>query len=198
MVQLKTMWIFLHFVTKFSKICIKFLVLVVLVIKMELTKRKPNRLKKYDYSKNGGYFITICTKDRKQILSKITKDKNYDIVGDGFAVPQLTKYGIIVDKYINLINTKYPMIKVDKYVIMPNHIHLLLIIESDGTANPSPTIGSIIGWFKYSITKYIDESTNIFQRSFHDHIIRNKNDYLKIWEYIDNNPLKWELDCYYK
>ncbi|MBE5813444.1 MAG: transposase [Clostridiales bacterium] len=165
---------------------------------MELTKRKPNRLKKYDYSKNGGYFITICTKDRKQILSKITKDKNYDIVGDGFAVPQLTKYGIIVDKYINLINTKYPMIKVDKYVIMPNHIHLLLIIESDGTANPSPTIGSIIGWFKYSITKYIDESTNIFQRSFHDHIIRNKNDYLKIWEYIDNNPLKWELDCYYK
>jgi REP element-mobilizing transposase RayT len=160
---------------------------------MGLAKRKANRLKEYAYSKNGAYLVTICTKDKTHILSKIVGS-----VGDGFAVPQLSKYGIIVDKYINLINQKYSMIKVNKYVIMPNHIHLILVVEKNGTVNPSPTLSSVIGWFKYVVIKEINEPVNIFQRSFHDHIVRNENDYLKIWEYINNNPLKWELDCYYK
>ncbi len=95
---------------------------------MELPKRKPTRLKEYDYSSPGAYFVTICTKDRKQLLSKF-------IVGDGVLdVPQnvLTRYGKIADKYISQMSHFYDNISVDNYVIMPNHIHLLIqIVEND-------------------------------------------------------------------
>ncbi len=85
---------------------------------MSLPKRKKNRLQGYDYSQNGAYFITVCVQDKKRILSKI-------IVGDGLPVPHLTVYGQIVEKCIQLINQKYPEVKIEKYVIMPNHIHIL-------------------------------------------------------------------------
>ncbi|MEG1550887.1 MAG: transposase, partial [Oscillospiraceae bacterium] len=91
----------------------------------------------------------------------------------------------------------------DKYVIMPNHIHIILILNSnDGTGNPSPTIATIIGWLKYQITKQInlhDKTTGLqrFQRSYHDRIIRNEKEYQKIWEYIETNPLNWKDDCFY-
>ena len=159
-----------------------------------LPKRKPTRLKEFDYSSEGAYFITICTHNRKKILS--------DIVGEGSPLPQLTPSGQIVENLILKINQKYPCVKPDKYVIMPNHIHIILQIENGGRGNPSPTISNIIGWLKYSATKQINQmqkspETNIFQRSFHDHIIRNENDYLKIWNYIDSNPAKWESDCFF-
>lgn len=104
---------------------------------MEYPKRKPNRLRGYDYSGNGAYFITICTQNRECILSDIN-------VGDGFPVPILTNYGIISDKFINLITEKFHTIFVEKYVIMPNHIHLLLVVQNSdiaagGTGTPSPT-----------------------------------------------------------
>lgn len=88
-----------------------------------LNERKPTRLEGHDYSTPGAYFITICTKDRKHLLGKI--------VGCGdFDAPQmiLSDYGNILDKYINLMNKKYSHIKIDKYVIMPNHFHLILNI----------------------------------------------------------------------
>ena len=96
---------------------------------MDLPKRKPTRLKEYDYSTPGAYFITICTKDKKQILSRI--------VGDGVLdVPKnlLTKYGEIADKYLRQMNEFYNNISVEKYVIMPNHIHLILRILENGTS----------------------------------------------------------------
>ncbi len=159
---------------------------------MELAKRKPTRLKGYDYSRNGAYFITICTKDRKQLLSKI-------IVGDdAHIVPQnnLTKYGILCDKYINNINSKYENVTVDKYIIMPNHIHLIIFLHGTMRASsPTKNLESIVRSFKTMVTKEIGKS--IWQRSYHDHIIRDKNDYQKIWEYIDTNVLRWEKDCFY-
>ncbi len=163
----------------------------------ELPKRKENRLKNFDYSTNGAYFITICTKDRKCVLSNI-------IVGDGFPVPKLTKQGKIICDLINEIPIKYSNITVDKYVIMPNHIHVILIISNNhGTGNPSPTISNIIGWLKYTATKNANIYFNtigcqLFQRSYYDHIIRNEQDYMNIWQYIENNPLKWNEDKYYK
>lgn len=162
----------------------------------DLPKRKPNRLKNYDYSQNGLYFITICIQDKKHILSKI-------IVGDGSPVPQLTVYGQVVKKYIERLPEKFSGVRAEKYVIMPNHIHILVEIYNApfGTGDPSPTIGSVIGWFKYQTTKQINSLRNtpgecVWQRSFHDHIIRNLQDYEEIWQYIDENPLKWELDCF--
>ena len=103
-------------------------------MKNELPKRKPTRLKGYDYSTPGAYFITICVKDKKQLLSKI-------IVGDdALIVPQnhLSNCGLICDKYINNINNKYENVTVDKYVIMPNHIHLIIFLHGTMRAS-SPT-----------------------------------------------------------
>ncbi len=157
-----------------------------------LPKRKNTRLKEYDYSLPGAYFVTICTKDRQELLSHI-------IVGDdAHIVPknQLSESGQICDKYINNINTQYENVCLDKYVIMPNHIHLLITLNGTMRAS-SPTINveSIIRSFKTMVTKQIGYS--IWQRSFHDHIIRGKSDHDKIWQYIDTNVLKWELDCFY-
>ena len=104
---------------------------------------------------------------------------------------------------MNEIEIKYDNVRVDKYVIMPNHIHIILTISDVfGTGNPSPTVSNIIAWFKYTSTKLINQKYNsvgnrIFQRSFYDHIIRNENDYKEIWQYIENNPAKWLEDKYY-
>ena len=148
-------------------------------------KRKSNRLCGYDYSANGKYFLTVCTQNRVRCLSKI-------IVGDGFPVPKLTVYGTVVKDCIEKIPEKYIGVNVDKYIIMPDHIHLIISI---GTGNPSPTTGNIMGWFKYETTKQINslrkEHKRFWQRSFFDHIIRDQNDYNETWEYIDNNCLKW-------
>lgn len=160
---------------------------------MEIPKRKRTRLKDFDYSANGYYFVTVCTQNKLNILS---------FVGEGFTLPKLKKYGKIVQQNIEMINAKYPTIIPEKYVIMPNHIHLLIKIENDGRGNPSPTISNVVGWFKYFATKEINladgvSERKIFQRSFHDHIIRGESDYLKIWNYIDTNPIKWKDDCFY-
>lgn len=173
--------------------------------------RKNNRLEYFDYSSEGAYFITICTQNKACILSHIVNEFD-DIdginVGDGFPVPQLTQTGYIVQSFIEQINMKYPSVFVDKYVIMPNHIHLLIYLadtNGSGTENQtqSPTIGNIIGWLKYSVTKQVNmdsgtEKAKIFQRSYHDHIIRNEKSYKMIAEYIEKNPLVWESDCFYQ
>ena len=161
---------------------------------MELPKRKPNRLSSYDYDREGAYFITICTQDRKCMLSKIVGD-------DALGVPEnrLTDMGKIVDKYIRSGN-QMDRITVVKYVIMPNHIHVLLTVDmNSGTPRASSPTTAVIPRFVASLKRFSNQEIgeNIFQRSFHDHVIRNQQDYLKIWEYIDNNPKQWELDCFY-
>lgn len=153
---------------------------------MEKQNRKLNRLEYYDYSQNGAYFVTICTQDRKPVLGTI--------VGDGFPVPN--QIGEIAEEYIRRISEKYSEVTVDRYVIMPDHIHILLRI--DGTGNPSPTMGNVVGWYKYQVTKQVNLLRNmpgekLFQRSYYDHVIRNQQDYDEIWQYIENNPRKWVI-----
>ena len=161
----------------------------------ELPKRKPVRLHNFDYGRSGVYFITVCVEKRKNILSKI--------VGEGSPLPQLTEYGMIVDGWIKRISEKYQEVSVSTYVIMPNHIHLLLIVENDGgRGNPSPTVNNAIGWLKYHWTKDINQKQGtagekVFQRSFHDHIIRNVDDYNEIYRYVCENPRRWKLDKLY-
>ncbi len=158
----------------------------------DLPKRKPTRLKDYDYSSPCAYFITICVKDRKQILSKII------VGGDACIVPtnQLTNIGVVCDKYINNINTIYENVSLDKYVIRPNHIHLIISLYGTMKASsPTKNIENIIRSFKTMVTKEIGKS--IWQRSYNDHIVRDEKDYKKIWEYIDTNVLRWEKACFY-
>lgn len=160
---------------------------------MELPNRKPNRLPNFDYSSPGAYFITICTKDRKCIF--------WDSVGASIARPQmppLSKHGKIADHAIEQIPIHYPSISVDHYVVMPNHIHLLLQINTDRNGRPmvAPTISTVVQQLKGAITKQIGYS--VWQKLFHDHVIRGEADYKKIGEYIDTNPTKWQDDCFYK
>ena len=148
--------------------------------------RKKIRLENFDYSTEGYYFITICTANKKKILGTV--------VGEGLcALPKIvfTDIGINVEKALLFINNKYNA-KIDKYVIMPNHIHF--IIKMAG-GHGDPPLQSIIGYFKSYTTKLYKGI--LWQRSFYDHIIRDENDYLKIWNYIDTNPAKWAEDKYY-
>lgn len=159
---------------------------------MELPKRKNVRLKKYDYSSAGVYFITICTKDRKALF--------WDIVGATSGRPkkyELSEYGKLVDNAIHKIEQHYSNIKIDKYVIMPNHIHLLLSINGDIYGRPmvSPTVSRIINQMKGYVSKQAGYS--IWQKSFIDHIIRNERDYIEHYTYIENNPVRWEDDELY-
>ena len=161
---------------------------------MDLPKRKHPRLKSYDYSGSGAYFVTICTHNRQHILS--------DIVGRGLAPAeiQLSELGQIANSEILNLEKRYN-IKIDKYAIMPNHIHAIIVIKNEmAGASPRPTLSDIICTFKSLTTRKYHltcPQKSIWQKSFHDHIIRSEKDYLEIWEYIDANPQKWEEDCFY-
>jgi len=161
-------------------------------VRIDLPFRKSTRLKGYNYSTPGAYFITICTYGRQELLSEIVGD-------DAHIVPQnkLTEIGNICDKYINNINLKYENVTVDKYIIMPNHIHMIVSLHGTMWASsPTMNIKNVISSFKTMVTKEIGDS--IWQRSYHDHIIRGEKDYQKIREYIDTNVARWKDDCFYK
>lgn len=155
-------------------------------------RRKRIRLPEFDYNSVGAYFITICTKDREQILSRVS-------VGTTIGRPPtvtLTRYGVIVEEAIQQITDHYPEALIDHYVIMPNHIHIILRLDcEDGRAMLVPTISRVIQQMKGYVSKRIGHS--IWQRRFYDHVIRNEEDYRSIWEYIDNNPARWTEDEYY-
>ena len=159
---------------------------------MSQPTRRPNRLSHFDYSAPGAYFITICTQNRKCLF--------WENVGASIARPQtqrLSHYGTIVDQVIRNISAHYPAVSVDHYVVMPNHIHLLLQINTDpdGRAMPAPAISTVVQQLKGIITKRLGHC--VWQKLFHDHVVRNEQDYKKIWQYIDGNPSKWEEDCFY-
>ena len=160
---------------------------------MFYTARKRNRLMAYDYSSPGAYFITICTLNKQCFLSRIS-------VGATTGRPpkvHLTDCGNAVEQAIITIPKKYPAVVVDSYCIMPNHVHLLIRICStaDGRPMVAPTVSTIIQQMKGAAVKAAGKS--FWQKSFHDHIIRDENDYQKIWEYIEANPFKWSDDCFY-
>ena len=131
--------------------------------------------------------MTICTQDRQKILS--------EIVGDGFPVPK--PLGMLAEELLEELPVKYPAVYVDHHVIMPDHIHILLRINHD-TEHSTHALGSIIGWYKYQMTKRANTLLNapgkrLLQRSYYDHVVRCQQDYDDIWQYIENNPRKWAM-----
>ncbi len=163
---------------------------------MELPKRKPTRLKNYDYNSEGAYFITICAHNRKRLFCSAVGS-----IHESTEI-KLNRNGLIVDEYIKKLETRFDL-KINKYVVMPNHIHLLIVVERsirESTLQKRALISKAIGYLKMNASRDIHKngySDEIFQRSFHDHIIRDERDYLKIWNYIDTNPQKWKEDCFY-
>jgi REP element-mobilizing transposase RayT len=146
-----------------------------------LIQRKNLRLHDYDYGQNGCYFVTICSFNRAKIFGDIQDN-----------AVLLTPLGNIVQEEIK--NFSYNSeISVDAFVVMPNHIHLILVIDSrPERSGPFPTISEFIGLYKSRISKIIHKTGNdipIWQKSFHDRIIRNEQEYREVWQYIDENPL---------
>lgn len=187
-----------------------------------------SRLKNYDYSSNGAYFVTICTKNRKHFFGDIIDGKM-----------QLSEIGEIANDCWNQITYHFPFVQLGEFIVMPNHVHGILIIDktidftiavetqnlasqylasqyqtqrkiprsnTDETQEnkfgpQSQNLASIIRGFKIGVTKYVRNNTNVFeiwQSKFHDHIIRNENEFEIISDYIKNNPIKWQEDKYYE
>ena len=159
--------------------------------------RKQNRLPNYNYASNGAYFVTICTADRKNLF---WEQNQPFVVGEDIILPpeeiRLSSYGKIVRQAILQIPTHYENFELLQYVIMPNHIHLILhIINGSGQMISAPTLSTIIGQMKRVVSKGIGQS--VWQRSFHDHMIRDIYDYEEISKYVYENPSKWICDKLY-
>ncbi len=151
--------------------------------------RKQLRLAQHDYSAPGYYFVTICTRDKRHLFGTV-------VGADVLIGPQVihTTLGKTVEKTIARMET------VEKYVVMPNHVHIIFRITEPtdgpmGTSAPTSTIPRLVRYLKHCVTE--EHGANIWQRSYYDHIIRNEEDHRRIWEYIESNPAKWQEDRYY-
>ena len=173
----------------------------------KLPYRKSIRLKNYDYSSNGYYFVTICTQNREKLFG--------EIVGATLCGRPNNPDKLIV-KWLLELENKFKGVKIDEYIVMPNHIHFIIKRTGDHTGSTgdhtgstgdhtgSPLLRDIIGWFKTMTTneyiagvkdgRFMPFKGRLWQRNYYEHIIRNYDDYINIAEYIQNNPLKWEED----
>ncbi|MFA4910834.1 MAG: transposase [Desulfobacteria bacterium] len=166
----------------------------------DIHQRRSIRLKGYDYSQAGIYYVTICTKDRECLFGNIV---NFNM--------ELSTLGKIVEQEWHEILKRFPDVELDAFVIMPNHIHGIIIVwativvaqNNRAGARPAPTIGKIIGTFKslciHDWLGYVKENGlgtvgKFWQRNYYEHIIRNETELDKIREYIITNPLNWESD----
>ena len=142
--------------------------------------RKHPRLKNFRYTTPGYYFVTICTHDKQHL----------------FGEPGgLNACGILAQDGFNLIQSHFPGIRVDKYVVMPNHVHAIMEVVTG-----SDDLCIAVGHYKAHVTREIHRiqpGLPVWQSSFHDHVIRNQEDYRNIWNYIDGNPQNWEKDCFF-
>ena len=151
--------------------------------------RKRIRLLDYDYSKSGTYFVTVCTTSRAPIFWQ-----DIPSVGQGLC-PCLSPRGIIVEEELKALLVRFSTLWIEKYVVMPDHIHVLLTLKRQGQS-PCPTLGAVIGAFKSISTKRINREQGtpgekIWQARYYEHIVRNEDDFLSICQYIKDNPARW-------
>ena len=142
--------------------------------------RKHPRLHNYDYSTPNYYFITICTWNKACLFW----DNN-----------SLNACGQIAQQGLLNIENHFPNVVLDNYVVMPNHIHAILILQ-EGSENLSVILGQYKSYVSKGIHQFLPEQ-QIWQTSFHDHVIRDQKSYEKIWLYIKSNPANWQKDCFF-
>lgn len=199
-----------------------------LVCDGEMINRKQIRLREYDYSRAGAYFVTICTYERKAL---------FGIVSDGRIL--CNQYGETAVREIRKTNELRGGngIQIVKYVVMPNHVHMLIEIQpkepwetdfqshvqktevfEDFSKPTKQSVSTVVRAYKAAVTREIHKIKKnaddrnghdtscpyekfavgpVWQGRFFEHIIRNKEDYCRIWKYIDDNPMLWEKDCFY-
>lgn len=161
----------------------------------------------WDYSKSGAYFITICTNQRELFFGSVLNQSM-----------ALNEIGLIVDDIWQKISEKFDFVTLDNYVIMPNHIHGIIVLDNRAVKiSPKVSIGGgvtdvhnsmlkndvgrVIYWFKgratYEVNRLFPEINFGWQSRFHDRIIRNDEELLQKQIYIQNNPIKWREDDYF-
>ena len=164
-----------------------------------MENRKSLRLREYDYSHGGVYFLTICAAGNQCLFARAC-------VGGGvFDAPHvtLTKYGTEIKVRLEEMDRVYGHVALLKYVIMPNHIHILLQAADGPSRTQAPTkkgrANQTIPAFVSTLKRMTNRTCGIslWQRGYHDHVVRSDADYLRIWNYIDTNPAKWAEDKYY-
>ena len=143
-------------------------------------QRKNPRLRQFDYTSCNSYFVTICTNKKRCLFGSATR---------------LSPFGLIARDCLEAIPMHYPGVTIDQLVVMPNHVHAIVTLDGTGCS-----LSAAIGGYKSAVAKRIRKSKpklNVWQTSFHDHVIRNQADYQRIWEYIYTNPARWMDDCFY-
>ena len=168
---------------------------------MDLPNRKQNRLDNFDYSQNGMYFITVCTQNRKCIF----EIEPSNVGNDQCVVPQKDSdensclQNQIIHKWIKITEKKFPNIKFDKYVIMPDHLHIIIELTGDPVQcyeTDRPDLYEIIGAYKSLTTRICNRRFNtsgakLFQTSFYESVIRSEQGYYEAYQYIEGNPARW-------
>jgi putative transposase len=173
--------------------------------------RRSIRVRNYDYSHAGAYFITICAWNKESLFGEIEKGQM-----------QLNAYGEIAIKYWNGIHGHFMHVETDEFIVMPNHVHGVIVVNNCRGEVTSPfssgldtmksiiqggetpplrrfALGQIVAYFKYQTAKQINQIRNtpgtpVWQRNYYEHIIRSEKDLKSIREYIRYNPLKWDED----
>ena len=143
--------------------------------------RKSPRLKQFDYHYPTLYFVTICTHEKVCLFGQPER---------------LNEMGIAAENCVQQINAHYRCAAVEKYVVMPNHVHMLILLSGEDC----PSLSTIIGSYKSQVSKEIhnlNPDLKVWQRSFHDHIVRNEKTMERIWKYIDENPWHWNEDKFF-
>ena len=152
---------------------------------MNVPVRKSPRIPGYDYSTENYYFVTICANEKKCI----------------FGEPgNLNIWGKIAEADLINIPNHFPAIRIEKAVVMPNHVHAIVVIDCQNEKGTLPNLNVVIGQYKAGVTRKIrsmEPGVKVWQRSYHDHVIRNRSGYEKIWSYIDTNPQRWSEDCFF-
>ncbi len=150
--------------------------------------RRSIRLKEYDYAKAGAYFVTICTWQRQCFLGEVVNGEM-----------QLSHYGDITQFYWHNLLNHHHHLELDEFVIMPNHLHGILILTDDSACRKRHGLPEIIRGFKTFSARRLNKirctaGVSVWQRGYYEHIIRNEESLMAIREYIVNNPLSWEND----
>jgi len=170
--------------------------------------RRSPRMQGYDYSQEGAYFATICTHNREQFFGVIQNSELH-----------LSTIGKIAFEDWQMITSHYSNVELDSFVVMPNHVHGIIFLVGAELIPPAGNqsvskygfLSQVIAGYKAGVTRRankLDDQTvrinpaptksTIWQRSFHDHIIRNEAELNRIREYVMNNPALWEQDRFYK
>lgn len=170
--------------------------------------RRSIRLKGYDYSQVGAYFVTLCTENRESLFGRVDDDEM--CVND---------FGMIATEFWDQIPHRFPGVELDEFVVMPNHVHGIIVITENpagaiwvganpvGAIHESPLqtqrrkmlLSKIIGYFKMNTAKRINAArdtagTQVWQRDYYEHIVRDEHELSRLREYIANNPARWAED----